>query len=204
MIDVEVLKGFCHPGQHVNQCLAAPFTVDGFTYATDGLIMIRVPEIEVAAVEYHPDPVKVWNEIWEIPVFKWGPGSLDGVVLETKVCQWCKGKGYLGRKKDADVCDGCDGKGAVPTFSESSRIFLGANMICGWRMSQILKAFPDAVFDLEDRGVQGIPWKADGVEGVVMPLRIPKKHGNYGGDYKPKRMIPVSGDGAGFMSADER
>lgn len=170
---LETLKKFCHDGPCVLQ-LNDPFSIGDFTYATDGRLAIRFPKLEaVGIVEGAPkNMVKLWDEVWGIPVPAWESASMDGVTLSYEPCDYCGGKGYYGLKRNKNICDECDGEKRLPKHDEDSQKYIGKNLIDGWMLKRILDSFPDAVFDVQDRGLRGIPWKvSDQLCGILMPLR---------------------------------
>lgn len=89
---MDLLK-FCHPSSRHN--IDKPFSRGEWTYATDGKIIIRVPRVEGYDEDKGPKNVEqMFNQAeFMRAVTVWQP--LPPFKLETKECDWCKGKGYV-------------------------------------------------------------------------------------------------------------
>lgn len=105
-MNLETLQKFCSTDE-MRENLARPWTVDEFTYATDGCMLIRVPRIEgVEGNTSAPNVKKFFSE----------HGHDDGsewlLIPETKgnelvPCDECGGSGKY------DECQECEGSGKV-------------------------------------------------------------------------------------------
>jgi hypothetical protein len=105
-MDAEQLRAFCDKSRDK---VCAPFTFEGFTYATNGHILVRVPRLpdvpEWEAVNEQAanlfalvDMAKAKAALTEIPDFG---------EPEREPCKWCKGTGKI------TTCPECDGEGEV-------------------------------------------------------------------------------------------
>jgi len=107
MIPKELLQSFCEPKGTTRPALSDPFNCDGYTFATDGHICIRVDVDN--SVESHPEAPKTMKGIFltcdddskyiDIP-------EIEGISLVVG-CPVCGGSGKL------SVCPECEGNGEV-------------------------------------------------------------------------------------------
>lgn len=107
------LQQFCG----VDECryyLMKPFSRDGFTWATNGHVLVRVPQrseypdidskikINIAAPLKGHEAAKFFKPAFELPPAHGSHGS----------CEKCSGRGYLHDCPDCDCeCSRCDGSG---------------------------------------------------------------------------------------------
>ena len=110
---LDELKKFCDT---TDSCWAMqqPWTRDGYTWATDRHIIVRVPVIpEVPDNERAPSATKLFAET-DLPK-EWMPVP-EMVMPEDIACPWCGGTG----KEPSDrryKCEDCDGTRKVPDLS---------------------------------------------------------------------------------------
>ena len=114
-MNIEELQKFCS-SDGTRYKLSTPFSIDDYTYACDGRIIIRVPAIPEARRDNVPDgvpdvippPAEDWREV-EYP-----PGWETFEANPTK-CQTCNGKGKI------PTCRKCDGTGECEHCGETCR-----------------------------------------------------------------------------------
>lgn len=107
-MNTETLKKFCYP-DNMRPNLMEPFSRDGYTWASDGRIMIRVPEIPGAVGHKKaPDP---WTAWLKKPLEEYIPAELPQGWQEMEVeyfeCQTCQGTGQV------YICPECEGEGVA-------------------------------------------------------------------------------------------
>lgn len=172
----EIIEVFCSK-DGVRKHLGAPFRLNGWEYATDGHIAVRFPTTE-PNTEGAPDVEKPWVGVDSVS--QWCRADIRGIefpsISEGRVCLSCKGEGSHTCSKcdDEHECGKCGGEGRIGRVTrENSRIYgkLGENYVSLWHIRDILSLFPDAEFSASDSNLKAIPWRAEGVEGVIMPVR---------------------------------
>lgn len=109
MID---LQPFCSKDETRYQ-LTKPWSRDGYTWATDGRVLLRIPGVHAEPNPEAPNAEKLGT------FFSTGPEITMPKIpfLETKPCAWCKGRGRVCTCDFCDnkacICDGCDGTGKI-------------------------------------------------------------------------------------------
>lgn len=163
----EELMPFCSAAEH-RPTIAQPWTRGGFTIATDGRILIRVPSIDgIADFEGAPAYEKsVWqqfdyNATW-IPM-----PSVPPMILET--CFYCRGSGYqecdMGHKHS---CPECDGVGEIEKWQ---KVKIGERTISA-KYLMMISALPHPMVAENGDKETSMSFKGDGYEGLLMPMRV--------------------------------
>ena len=109
-MDIETLKIFCskdlrRPNRN------SPYSRDGFTYATDGHILVRVKQLDSVTNDQGPDVANILPQDFvfcENSIFH----KLEKITAEKNKCLTCEGTGV--RKK----CEDCEGKGVHYFYSK--------------------------------------------------------------------------------------
>jgi len=102
-MNLELLQTFCQDDPE--RCLGKPWTKDGFTYAGDGFILLRVPAIPEDPGGRGTAVDKLYAQAGPIPEDGW----LDlPAIPEPPACSKCKGDPAVNRE-----CPECDGYGEV-------------------------------------------------------------------------------------------
>jgi hypothetical protein len=104
-MDINALKFFC--AQH-NPELDHPFSSGGYTYATDGHILVRVSKVAGVTAEV-PFPVVSRVPFDHDQIVDWL--TLPSVNFYQSRCEDCSGSGFV------VVCDECDGSGEISYWS---------------------------------------------------------------------------------------
>jgi len=100
------LQPFCWP-DNTRPTIQTPWTADGFTYATDGLICIRVPALPEVTRSDGPNAPKMFARM--DPLSEENAVPLASITIPDPIpCVTCDG----GRIKEFP-CDECDGSGTV-------------------------------------------------------------------------------------------
>ena len=153
------LKRFC-ADTYGRWDLRQPWTRDGYTWAADGHIIVRVPAIaEVPDNKSAPSTTKLFAETAQPG--KWMPVPTMAMP-ERVVCKWCSGTG-----KDPDdrryKCGECSGAGKVRDLSgiPFADTFFAKHYLAriqGWEIA------PNG---------QKVAWiRKDDALGLLMPMRI--------------------------------
>lgn len=124
----ERLKRFCD-NCNGKYHLSTPWVQDGFMYATDGRIIVRVPfegEYDNGGEKY-PDGSSVFRPLPDVAVWASWPSfpenhglkqcfACGGEGCDFKVCEMCDGDGSHKCKECGTYhgCGICDGKGEIP------------------------------------------------------------------------------------------
>ncbi len=152
--------------------LMRPFSQAGWTYATDGRLLIRVPRL-ADVPEYEDSPKDIQKNIFDTqPISgKWQAVPADLPALTQEVCESCGGDGKhecsCGNIHD---CDNCDGSGQVPTRAKGAQI--GFHLVSYIYLHKI-KDLPDIEIcesAKDDIHALGIRFDSGG-EGRLIPLR---------------------------------
>jgi len=140
----EKLKVFCHK---INQRISEPWTRDGFTFATNGHVLIRLPAIEEIAVK--SDAVDAMKVIQETPEPKeWFPIPDVAPPKEPKeeICDECDGKGETECRTCYQIaeCPECEGTGKIIPDIIIAPIEISGILFSSLYLHQIKTHFPDA------------------------------------------------------------
>lgn len=99
----------CVDPESTRYCLSAPFLQDGFLYATDGRVAVRMPwpgEWTHQAEGRAPKMADVFRDVSE---FRPDPIAMGEVVVAFEPCKECRGEKVLPERK----CPECRGSGRV-------------------------------------------------------------------------------------------
>lgn len=196
----EILIQFCEtdPDTYGFERYEHPFNIDGFTFATDGHILLRVPEDTAYSQNKPIDAVLrlCWpaqvNNLTYAPLF-----SVNPPVEE--VCNRCKG---VTRKQECDECDGdgfvtwsntlynhdyeaecksCEGTGEVCECQECDgtgkkrapqTIDIGGSRFNRALLFKITSLLHDVKMVIPAEGnLSTVHFTFDGGDGLVMPMR---------------------------------
>ena len=99
------LQAFCAT-ESIQASFLRPFAVDGYTVATNGQIMIRVPGV-ADGVEELTDKSKLADSVRKLFARQYDDFVPLPAIPKRKACEECKGTGRLAE----DDCDDCNGMG---------------------------------------------------------------------------------------------
>lgn len=159
---LDELKRFCGDKDEIRWYLREPWTRDGYSWATNGHIAVRVPAIDglqdcekapdVAALFAKTEPAKDWVPV---PVVSMPPPG---------VCRWCQGDGkdtWDRRYK----CEECNGTGEAVNGVANHEIGnvhfadIYLALIQGW--------------EIAPNGAGSAAWiRNDDALGLLMPMRV--------------------------------
>jgi hypothetical protein len=193
---IEQLQKFCTRDE-LRPSMQQPYTIDKHTYATDGVVIIRIPAMnEVPFIQSAPDPEPLFVKC-EVESFTSDLSHIPGPTMT--VCPTCLGKKRLeecnkcegagehvcecGHHHDcescdglgdvpsdnptADECDSCDGIGQVAKRQE---VHIGPRKFNLQRL-ELVRHLP--TFRIADSGSSstGAYFTFEGGDGILMPLR---------------------------------
>lgn len=166
---IEELKAFCGDTFSRTQ---EPWSHEGFTFATNGHIMVRVPQM-VEVTEGEPIKGMMARILPYGTPSEWYP--LSGIAVppaQEQECESCEG----GRETVHDcpectcVCDECDGTGRILDAKGRDPIIVGC---AGFQTKylRMLSTLPGCeIGPISEFAIA--PFRFDGGDGVLMPMRI--------------------------------
>ena len=171
-IDREFLNPFCGDDP-TRYYLQVPFNQDGFAWATNGHILVRVPEMEGLLPCSCPKPINISKPLtgfedaqfskarWKLPAhdphFK-GP------------CIVCDGRGVLHDCPECDcICEACKGTGRADPERRTSVRILGR--LYALNYVRIIASLPGLEVSDGQGGERPLFYRFDGGIGALMPLR---------------------------------
>lgn len=172
MITLETLSKFCAqpPMLADREWLTKPFTLEGWTYATDGRIAIRVSAVpDVPAHDLLPKAV-----VALFPTDEGRTWSPVPVILQaTPKCERCGGTGkHECVCGDQHGCVACQGRGERWTMgSKASVVMFGEIGLHPYYVDK-LRLLPGVKLSATGGPHDPVAIKFDGGEGVLMPMRI--------------------------------
>lgn len=164
------LQPFCGT-EETQYYLMKPFSRDGFTWATDGCILIRVAQREgIPDIEQKLNVSKPIENIdaktFFTPSFKLPPAP-----TETGPCPSCEGRGYAHDCPDCECeCERCNAQGTLDSeILISTKV--GGNFFSLKYVRQVLSLPGVEVSASADKNDAPLFFRFDGGVGVLMPLR---------------------------------
>lgn len=173
------LQKFCFEGEGRDK-IKTPWTDEGYTYATNGHICIKVPALsDVPAEPYPVDAEKVFRETPQPTEWFTVPHLAKPKTPEEIVCTDCEGTGKddlnecpeCGHKKD---CPDCDGTGKVKEDIAPRYLKIG-NQSFDEKYLYLIQGFPNVRIG-PATGLIAARIKFDGGEGLLMPGRKHDSH----------------------------
>jgi hypothetical protein len=167
------LEPFCStdPGRGI---LRAPWSEDGFTYGTNGCILVRVDRLpDVAEPEHPPDTAQIFELTTGQDVAPLPPLKLP--APQACACRRCDGRGT---QHDCPACDcecvACEGTGI--TSWEYVSVGLRGALFAAHYIELILR-LPGAAFSTTPPPAGPARFVFTGGEGALMPLS--SRHGRH-------------------------
>lgn len=170
MID---LKTFCSVRNHsdARKWMKAPVSSGEYTYATDGVVMVRVPfrsdvlEMNVGVnleKPYEQFPCEVFDRYESIAI----------AANDDNECTLCDGRGHEHDCPECHCqCERCYGTGTLPLGHDVSIEISGVSFAA--RYILLLQTLPGILLGKPKNGKSPLPFKFDGGgEGRLMPLRL--------------------------------
>ena len=163
------LEIFCHPDRPE---LVRPFSIDTWTYATNGHVLVRVPRRDdVAENETAPNVARMFPD--DAPKARYKPApkfEIPERFDREEECFGCGGTGKAHHHWCPDcqcVCDRCNGTGKA---TELVTVKIGRASFNSKYVSW-LQQLPNLELDRVPRGFKPMRFRFDGGEGLLMPCR---------------------------------
>lgn len=173
-IDLEFLRPFLG-NDPVRPYLHVPFNQDGFTWATNGAVLIRVAEMEEFSPIARDKPFNVSKPLAGIDEAKfvaarWVLPPFDSSL--SAQCKVCDGRGVLHDCPECDcLCEPCAGTGEVDPERRISVQVLGRPFtLCNIRK---IATLPGLEISDNGGGEKPLLYKFDGGAGGIMPITQP-------------------------------
>jgi hypothetical protein len=165
------LEPFCHKGNYRWLDISQPFNYLGFTWATDGRIIVRVPQQDVPPPFPRVPSPELVSSVWEAYPAPgracWSILPVDSVPKVKRVkCEACGGSGIY-----VDVpCGECDGKRSIPKPVPCG---LGNRVFSNLYLRIMIENLPHPIEVATGYGSKEMPlaFRFPGGQGLVMPMR---------------------------------
>lgn len=170
MSTLELIKTFCGTDE-TRAILMQPFTRDGWTWATDGRIMVRVPVIpEVPETDAIPSISEVFASNPEVPLHD--PVPVPD-AKEPQDCTMCGATGYVYCPycQHFETCKNCDGTGKTAFDNRYNRWQRIDGQPFACRYTRLVMSLPGAKIGVGT--VKGLPYMLfsfDGGSGILLGL----------------------------------
>jgi hypothetical protein len=166
------LTPFCGKDD-IRTTLHSPWTSNGWTYATNGHMCVRVPALESVTRSDGPNIEVVWAKLLPCDTYSPLPEvKIAPDLLKSGPCEDCGGSGVAecctcGQDRECPTCDG----GSLDDEPELWKVEVADGLFFKARYYQLLRALPGLVCDLRpDATARGRHFKFDGGEGIIMPM----------------------------------
>ena len=145
--------------------MAEPFGVGKYTYASNGVILVRVPRSDWPSADL---PSEVLPASFP-QVLEWLDGSPAMAPLPAippgpfyTRCLWCAGSGEV----ESDECDECDGEGVIEKYT----YYRFGTRSFNARYLRRIKALPDSRLAIKGPKMDGALFTFTGGRGLLMPV----------------------------------
>lgn len=164
----EHLQSFCSTDSY-RRNLQQPFSQGGHTFATNRIILVRVPEMDgIEERSNAPDVISLFNKFFDIE----GARHLNKVALPDQTvkdepCIACDGRGV------EYECPDCDGKGRVDVNSDEGVSLSIDGTSFALKYVRMLYTLPNVRIKVNVNDPLGpTSFAFDGGDGLIMPMRI--------------------------------
>ena len=194
----ELLQRFCgHPANEIRVWITAPWREGGHIYATNGHMLVRIPDDGRDVAERgqnHPHVQRLFDGVAGVDGFAPIPSDLP----QQSQCEACDGNGWhdgyrcgdcdghgqfdhgnhnydckncnaSGQIEAENICSACGGFGSYGSVGDTGARTPVGDTGYQTRYLRFLATFPGMV--LAPNGGHGAPFKFDGGEGIIMPMR---------------------------------
>lgn len=175
------LKPFCCKDP-VRETLATPWNSNGWTYASNGHIAIRVSQRDCIVRTDGPNVDRVWAALLPCENYEPLPDiKIPADIAEPGECETCGGSTVAeccecGQDRECPDCD--EGISREP---EMYRVEVAPGLFFKARYYVLMRSLPNLVCDL--RPAEEKPrcrhFKFDGGEGIIMPMFSRAEHQTY-------------------------
>ena len=157
---------FCNPEcREPGLDLSVPFSLNGHTYACDGVIAVRVPRRpDIPENENAPNAEKLERLPWDFSHVKFAP-LLEPELLPDE-CWLCEGRGHQHKCPDCRCeCECCHGSGKL-----RPRVRIGKAVFAAQYIERI-QVLPELEIGKPMRQrPRPLPFRFKGGEGLLMPM----------------------------------
>lgn len=170
MVNVDLMQ-FCAKEKY-RQNLKFPFTKDGYTWATNGHVIVRVAKRDdVKESDFSPDVVFVFSHYKNGGMVKLDTTSLPPVTFNKSDCECCHGRG-TGHDCDdcTHICEECDGAGKLSSSSDDTACVLIGKVNFAMGYIRQLGKLPGIQIYAKPMSLEPCSFKFDGGKGLIMPL----------------------------------
>lgn len=172
---IEDLKKFCSIDDS-RHSLHEPFTIKAFTYATNGCIAVRVPQIaEVIQATRGLQPESIETLFSEIDptteYFSFVQNKLPKTKIREEECKDCNHDCPCCVCRES--CEVCEGTGSYK-MRESETIFIDGVPFDSFYLN-LIQQLPGVVISRKCEDGKPMPFKFESGDGLLMPLRPGQK-----------------------------
>lgn len=189
------LQPFCSDASAKRPHLEQPWSRDGFTYATDGRILLRVSREDYPAPEndkapntdvvgpYNHSELRYWIPVPELPEPEVRACTLCDGTGKTRKCRECSGFGSCecdcGHEHDCGYCDGTgrrNGEDEECECCEAGKITTTQTVNVGPALANSeylrkIRTLPEVAIALPVEEYAPIAFRFEGGVGYLMPMR---------------------------------
>lgn len=165
----QALRMFCAKEHEIRPALHNPFSKDGYTWATNGHMMIRVDLMdEIAEHPTAPNVTKVFNDAFDgSNMRKLNHEGFSYEEMETE-CTACDGRGTEHDCPDCTCeCEYCNGSGVCV---QKTSVYVGKALFNASYIKTLL-SLPNIVVQSDPDPMKPMPFSFDGGCGLLLPLR---------------------------------
>ena len=170
MIDLKLLQTFCGEDE-TRAVLMQPSSRNGFTYATDGRIIVRAPKLpDVPDVDGYPNCEQALGRFTADGSWQKLPAEIP--PEKTEQCSLCYGSDEhdCSQCKSAHTCNRCDGVGNYVVFTYTS---IGARKLNDLYLRK-MQLLPSVEINASGDEMSPMSFRFDGGIGLLMPCRKDK------------------------------
>lgn len=158
-MNLNELKTFCSDWRPL---LEEPWSDMGFSFASDGMILVRIPEI-AGATSHQNNLSKLWNYLVASPRMVSLPPLLE--VKAKLECDICRGSGI-----SKCSCSHCQGHECECMEKSANFMIIGTRRLRLDLLSKIA-ALPNLKIQMDGGEESPAKFTFDGGDGLIMPMR---------------------------------
>lgn len=145
--------------------MTEPFGIGEYTYASNGVILVRVPRSDWPSVDLPSEVLpasfpRILKWLYDSPAMAPIPAIPPGPFYEK--CLWCAGSGEV----EYDECEECDGEGVIEKYT----YYRFGTRSFNARYLRMIKALPDSRLAIKGPKMDGALFTFTGGRGLLMPV----------------------------------
>lgn len=166
---IDILKMFCADSSDTRYYLHKPFTKDGYTWATSGHMIVRVPIVDgIGDHEGTPNVSKVFNDAFSEKNMRPLMCAVPEIADNERDCEECDGRGTEHDCPDCKCeCEYCNGSGRIKA---KTSISVGGALFNA-EYIKLLSSLPNLIIQGDPEKFKPMSFTFDGGCGLIMPLR---------------------------------